>query len=103
MAFGAACSLDYTSTAYNRLRRTTGATDQRGVVNDYTYGPDGSNGAGQVTLDSVASLGDPSQDVNPTVQAIGTSYDDLGRVSTVTSYAGPDTTRRGCRPGPVRL
>ena len=83
---------DHVSTTYDRLGRTTSTTDQRGVVHTYTF-----DSAGRLSADAAtgrASWGD----VDHTVQAIGTAYDDLGRVQTVTSYADTAETHRG-QPG----
>ncbi len=49
--WGATCP-DYTTTTYDRLGRTLTTTDPRGVSHTYSYGDNGTNGAGQVTLDS---------------------------------------------------
>jgi YD repeat-containing protein len=72
---------DHTSTTYDRLGRTTSSTDQRGVVHEYTY-----DSAGRVSADTVTSLGLADQNVDGTIRRIGTAYDDVGRVRTVTSY-----------------
>ena len=65
-----------------------GPGQQRGVTHTYTYGANGTLGAGQVTLDS-ATIPSGSL-VDSTVQSIGTTYDDMGRMQTVTSYSGTD-------------
>ena len=52
VTFGAASSTDFTSTTYNRLGWVTSTTDQRGVTHNYTYGPNATSGAEQLTLDS---------------------------------------------------
>ena len=75
---------DATSTAYDWLGRVTSTTDQRGVVHTYIY-----DTAGRLSLDDVTSLG-PSGIVDGAVLSIGTTYDDLSRVRTVTSYSGDD-------------
>ena len=71
---------DHVETGYDRLGRTTGSMDQRGVVHLYSYDSDG-----RLYTDTVASLGG-SQIVDGSVQRIQTEYDDVGRVQTVTSY-----------------
>ena len=71
---------------HNRLGWVTSTTDQRGVTHNYTYGPNATSGAEQLTLDSAVIPAGSA--VDTTVQSIGTAYDDLGRVSTVTSYGG---------------
>ena len=59
------------------------------MVHTYTYGANGTSAAGQVTLDSVNLANELlGQNVASTVLSIGTAYDDLGRVKTVTSYSG---------------
>ena len=58
-------------------------TDQRGVVLTYSY-----DDARRTTLQAATTI--PSG-VDDTVQAIGRAYDNLGRVETITSYAGTTT------------
>jgi RHS repeat-associated protein len=77
---------DHVSTAYDRLGRTTGTTDQRGVVHEYTF-----DSAGRLSADTASDLGS-SGDVDGGVRRIGTAYDDLGRVETVTSYSDTSGT-----------
>ena len=72
---------DHTSTTYDRLGRTISTTDQRGVVHTYSF-----DTAGRVSADTVTSLGSTGI-VDGTVCRIGTTYDDTGRVQTVTSYS----------------
>ena len=81
---------DQTTTVYNRLGWTTSATDQRGVTHTYTYGADGTSAAGEITLDAAYIA--PGSGVDTAIQSIGTTYDDMGRVQTVTSYANSDGT-----------
>jgi RHS repeat-associated protein len=71
---------DHTSTTYDRLGRTQTATDQRGVEHTYVY-----DTAGRITADCVTDLGS-SAIVDDAILAIVTTYDDIGRVQTVTSY-----------------
>jgi YD repeat-containing protein len=70
---------DHTSTAYDSLGRTTATTDQRGVTHTYTY-----DSAGRPAADTVTNFGDLPAAAQ-TVNQIATSYDDVGRVQTVTS------------------
>ena len=70
---------DHVSTDYDRLGRTISTTDQRGVVHEYEY-----DSAGRIFIDAVTSLG-TSNIVDGTVRSIHTTYDDVGRVQTVTS------------------
>ena len=87
---------DHTSTTYDwqgRVLTTTDpndlslpVADQRGVTHTYTY-----DLAGQVVLDS-ATIPAASTGVDQSVLSIGTTYDDLGRVQTVTSYSTTDGT-----------
>lgn len=69
------------STEYDWLGRTTSTTDQRGVVHEFSY-----DFAGRLSADTVTSLG-TSGLVDDSVLAIGTTYDDIGRVLSVTSYS----------------
>ena len=87
--WGATCA-DYTTTTYDRLGRTLSTTDPRGVTHLYTYAPNAAPGAGQVTDDSVDLTNAPG--VDNSVQSIATTYDDMGRVWTVTSYSGTGAT-----------
>ncbi len=77
---------DHVSTSYDRLGRTTSTADQRGVVHDYTF-----DSAGRLSADSATSLGS-SGIVDGSVRRIGKSYDDLGRVQTVTGYSDTSGT-----------
>jgi RHS repeat-associated protein len=77
---------DHVSTSYDRLGRTTSTTDQRGVVREYTF-----DLAGRLAADTVTSLG-ASGLVDGSVRRIGTTYDDLGRVQTITSYSDTSGT-----------
>jgi RHS repeat-associated protein len=70
---------DHTSTDYDRLGRQISTTDQRGVVHEYTF-----DAAGRLSDDTAAELGS-SGDVDGLIRSIHTSYDDVGRVQTVTS------------------
>jgi len=72
---------DQVKTAYDRLGRTATTTDQRGVVHTYTF-----DTAGRLSADTATNLGS-SNIVDDSVLRIGTTYDDLGRVQTVTSYS----------------
>ncbi len=78
---GFASNQDVTTTDYDRLGRVVVASDQRGVTHKYVY-----DAAGRLSADVVTSLG-PSGVVHGSVRAIGTTYDDVGRVRTVTSYS----------------
>ena len=77
---------DHVSTQYDRLGRTTETTDQRGVVHDYTF-----DTAGRLSADTATSLGS-SGIVDGSIRRIGTAYDDVGRVRTVTSYSDTSGT-----------
>ncbi len=70
---------DHTSTTYDLLGEPLTATDQRGVVHTYSY-----DSAGRQTADTITNFGGTGQ-VDDTVNAIVTAYDDLGRVHTVSS------------------
>ena len=72
---------DHVSTDYDRLGRTIETTDQRGVVHEYEF-----DRAGRLSADIVSSLGSSGL-VDGTVRGIGTAYDDMGRVRTVTNYS----------------
>ncbi len=72
---------DHVATSYDRLGRKTGTTDQRGVVHEYAF-----DSAGRPSADTVTSLGSTGL-VDGSVRRIGSTYDDLGRVQTVTSYS----------------
>ena len=72
-----------TLTTYDPLGRTLSTTDQRGVVHEYVYDP-----AGRVTLDMATSLGTDTAPAAGAIRSIGTTYDGMGRVQIVTSYAG---------------
>jgi YD repeat-containing protein len=82
-----ATSQDVTTTDYDRLGRVVVSSDQRGVTHKYIY-----DTAGRLSADEATSLGDTSQDVDGTVRAIVTAYDDLGRVQKVTSYPNANGT-----------
>jgi len=75
---------DHVSTQYDRMGRTTGTTDQRGVVHAYTF-----DSAGRLSADTVTSLGS-SGIVDGTVRRIDTDYDSIGRVQAVTAYDDTD-------------
>jgi len=77
---------DRVSTEYDRLGRATAVTDQRGVVREYTY-----DDAGRLSGDIVTSLGS-SGIVDGSIRHIGRTYDDIGRLSTVTSYSDTSGT-----------
>ena len=72
---------DHTTTAYDLLGRATDVTDQRGVVHHYDY-----DSAGRLSADTVTDLGRTAELVNGAVRRIGYTFDDCGRVKTVTSY-----------------
>ncbi len=72
---------DHVATSYDRMGRKTGTTDQRGVVHEYAF-----DSAGRPSADTVTSLGSTGL-VDGSVRRIGSTYDDLGRVQTVTSYS----------------
>jgi YD repeat-containing protein len=71
---------DEVKTTYDRLGRKVTVTDQRGVVHTYTY-----DSAGRLASDAVTNTTLPSG-VDGSVRRIQWAYDDLSRVSTVTSY-----------------
>jgi RHS repeat-associated protein len=71
---------DHTSSSYNLDGGTATTTDQRGVVHTYFY-----DAAGQLMEDEVTSFGSSGQNVDQTVNAIVTTYDDVGRVVAVSS------------------
>ena len=82
---------------YDRLGRTTSTTDQRGVVHEYTF-----DSAGRLSADTVDRASAHRGIVDDAVRRIGTTYDDIGRVQTVTSYS--DTVGHdGCQPGRIRV
>jgi RHS repeat-associated protein len=70
---------DHTSTTYDWMGDTLTSTDERGVVHTYSY-----DSAGRQVADTVTSFGS-SGAVDQTVNAIVTTYDDMGRVRTVSS------------------
>ena len=72
---------DHVSTAYDRIGRTTATTDQRGVVHTFSY-----DSAGRLAADTVTDLGTTGL-VDDAVLRVGTTYDDLGRVRSVTNYS----------------
>ncbi|MCX5673920.1 MAG: autotransporter-associated beta strand repeat-containing protein [Planctomycetota bacterium] len=71
---------DEVLTTYDRLGRTVTVTDQRGVVHAYSY-----DTAGRLEADAVINETLP-EGVDGSVRRIEWAYDDLGRVSLVTSY-----------------
>lgn len=75
---------DQVKTTYDGLGRVLTLTDQRGVTHTYTY-----DAAGRLSLDAVTAC--PAS-VDGTILAIGRQYDDVGRLTTLTSYAGTDTS-----------
>ena len=79
-------STDHTSTTYDLLGRTLTTTDQRGVEHTYSY-----DTAGRLSADTATDLGE-TQGVDGSILRISTTYDDLGRVETVTSYGDLDGT-----------
>jgi RHS repeat-associated protein len=79
---------DHVSTDYDRLGRTTSVTDQRGVVHAYTLDSAGRLSADTVDLSNVES----GQNVDDAILRIGRTYDDLGRLETVTSYSDTSGT-----------
>ncbi len=72
---------DHVSTAYDRIGRTTATTDQRGVVHTFSY-----DSAGRLAADTVTDLGTTGL-VDDAVLRVGTTYDNLGRVRSVTNYS----------------
>ncbi|HLA85743.1 MAG TPA: RHS repeat-associated core domain-containing protein, partial [Thermoguttaceae bacterium] len=72
---------DHVSTLYDRLGRTETTTDQRGIVHTYTY-----DTAGRLAVDAVTAPGGWGN-VDHSVEAVVTTYDDVGRVEYVTSYS----------------
>ena len=82
---------DHVSTAYDRLGRVHSTTDQRGVTHEFLY-----DTAGRLKGDVVDLSGElPDQNVDDTITAIGTTYDDLGRVEFVSSLCGADANEDG--------
>ena len=77
---------DHVSTTYDRLGRTTSTTDQRGVVHQYTF-----HSAVRLAHDRVTELGE-SGIVDDGILRITKTYDDIGRLQTVTSYDDPDVS-----------
>lgn len=75
---------DHVSTTYDRLGRATAKTDQRGVVHEYLF-----DSAGRLAHDCVTGLG-TSGIVDDAILRISTTYDDIGRVETITSHDDPD-------------
>ena len=71
---------DEVKTTYDRLGRPLTVTDQRGVEHTYTY-----DTAGRLQSDAVTALPEDGS-VDDAVLRIEWAYDDLSRVSTVTSY-----------------
>ena len=78
---------DHVSTGYDQLGRTISTTDERGVMHEYRF-----DSAGRPSEDRVTNLGS-SGIVDGSIRAIVTTYDDIGRVHTVTSYDS-DTARQ---------
>ena len=77
---GATYTVTYT---YNRLGEVVTMTDQNKVEHAYIY-----DDRGALTLDEVTFPGSGSgSNLDQTINAIGTSYDSLGRRSKVTSYS----------------
>ena len=72
---------DHVSTAYDRTGRTASTTDQRGVVHTYSF-----DAAGRLAADTVTDLGTTGL-VDDAVLRVGTTYDDMGRVRSVTNYS----------------
>ena len=66
--------------AYNRQGEVISMRDQNGTQHDYLRDP-----MGRVELDNVVF--EPESDIDQTIKAIGTRYDDAGRVEYVTSYS----------------
>ena len=66
-----------TTKHYDRLGRVKDMTDQRGVVHQYVY-----DAAGRLWKDEATTI--PS-DIDNSIQSIVTTYDDVGRVQTVSS------------------
>lgn len=64
--------------SYDRAGQMLTMTDQNGTVHEYSY-----NARGQLTVDEITSFG---TNIDDAVDAIVTTYDDLGRRSKVTSY-----------------
>jgi RHS repeat-associated protein len=85
--YGTPQTLDAVTYTYNANGSIQTMTDQRGVEHQYSY-----DVLGRFTLDSVQHLGDTNQNVEDSVRAIGTTYDDLGRVASVISYLGWTTS-----------
>jgi YD repeat-containing protein len=77
---------DKVSTAYDQLGRITGTTDQRGVEHIYSFDFAGRPSKDSVDLANVQT----GQNVDNSVLCIGKTYDDVGRLKTVTEYS--DTT-----------
>ncbi|MCX7428827.1 MAG: autotransporter-associated beta strand repeat-containing protein [Planctomycetia bacterium] len=76
---------DHVSTDYDRLGRVTTTTDQRGVEHEYVFDAT----TGRLTDDCVTSLGS-SGIVDGAIRRITTTYDDLGRVQSVSGHDDPD-------------
>ncbi|MBN1362221.1 MAG: autotransporter-associated beta strand repeat-containing protein, partial [Sedimentisphaerales bacterium] len=77
---------DRVTTDYDRLGRTISTTDQRGVVHTYSYDTVGRLSADKVDLTGVHA----GQNVDDSILAIVTNYDDVSRVEAVTSYTTAD-------------
>ena len=75
---------DHVSTSYDRLGRVATKTDQRGVEHTCVY-----DSAGRLAHDRVTDLGE-SAIVDDAILRMSTTYDDIGRVQTVTSYDDAD-------------
>ena len=71
---------DQVQTTFDRLGRTLTATDQRGVEHSFSYDTAGRLSADEVTLSSLPTS------VDGTISRLERSYDDMGRVASITSY-----------------
>jgi RHS repeat-associated protein len=82
-----ASSTDVVTVAHHLDGSVKHRIDQRGVKIAYTY-----DDARRVTYESASGEGDTldNLDVDDSVQSIGRAYDDLGRITGVTSYGGVD-------------
>lgn len=69
---------DQVKTSYDRLGRTSTTTDQRGVVHTFSY-----DSAGRALSDAVTTL---PTGVDGAVRRLETTYDDLSRPLTLTSF-----------------
>jgi len=82
---GGTAGYDIVANTYYANGAQATETDPRGVVHQYVF-----DNLGRVTEDDVASLGISTENVDPTVQAIVTSYNDRGLTASVTSYDSPN-------------